>query len=90
MSKFERLCSKVRAILSADWDPIGVRDVPEAKDEYEPYVVPVAKRLMAAISHSNLSNYLLEIETGTMGLGGDNDRARAVAEKLRDIEIAEL
>jgi len=27
--------SKIRAILMADWDPIGVNDVPDAADEYD-------------------------------------------------------
>ena len=89
MSQFERLCQSVRAILATDWDPIGVRDVAEAKDEYEPYVAPIANRLIAAISRPDLSNYLLQIERGSMGLGGNNARARTVAEKLRRIEISE-
>ena len=90
MSQFEGLCSRVRAILSTDWDPIGIRDVPEAKDEYEPYVTPIANKLIAAISVSELSRFLLEIEIDSLGLNGNRDRARAVAEKLRGIDPSTL
>lgn len=30
--------SKIRAILMAKWDPIGVSEVPEAADEYDSYI----------------------------------------------------
>jgi hypothetical protein len=30
--------AKVREVLMREWDPIGVRDAPEAQDEYDSYV----------------------------------------------------
>jgi hypothetical protein len=38
--------------------------------------------IVAGETASALSNYLLGIERATMGLRGDAERARAVAEKL--------
>jgi hypothetical protein len=31
----------VRRVLLEDWDPIGIRDVPQASDEYDSYVMPI-------------------------------------------------
>ena len=28
----------IRAVLMAEWDPIGVSDIPEAADEYDSYI----------------------------------------------------
>ena len=85
MIEFDRLCQRIRAILSSDWDPIGVRDVPQAADEYEPYVIPVANRLMAGEPAAKLARFLLDTETNLLGLDGNARRARAVASKLRAI-----
>ena len=34
-AKFKELHLKVARVLLSEWDPIGIRDVPKASDEYE-------------------------------------------------------
>jgi len=65
-----------------EWDPIGIRDVPQAKDEYDDYAAPIARLLVEGTSVAELSRYLLEIERDTLGLRGDPARASEVATKL--------
>lgn len=72
----------VRVILLKDWDPIGVADVAQAADEYDSYAPPIARMIAAGRSISELTEHLVGIEVDMMGLGGDHDRARAVAVKL--------
>jgi hypothetical protein len=88
MTQFDVLCQRVRSILLTDWDPIGIRDVSGAGDEYDAYVVPIAKRLMAGDRPSEVAKYLLETEVGSLGLNGNAPRARAIAEKLRGIAVS--
>ena len=38
--------AKIREILMHEWDPIGVRDVPQAQDEYDSYVGRVYVMMM--------------------------------------------
>jgi hypothetical protein len=38
--------AQVRRVLMDEWDPIGVRDAPEAQDEYDRYVAEVYVMLM--------------------------------------------
>ncbi len=76
------LSEKIRTVLIADWDPIGVRDVAAARDEYDQYVASVAVLVRAGRTASDLSKYLLEIETETMGLPGDRVRALSVGRKV--------
>jgi hypothetical protein len=82
MAQIDRFHERVSSILLKDWDPIGVHDVPAARDEYDQYVGSIADMLAAGTSASDLSRHLIEIEIGTMGLRGDRDRARRVAESL--------
>lgn len=88
MSKTADLFERVKPILMQDWDPIGVRNVPQARDEYDGYARPIAAMLATKISVSDLSKHLLEIETKSMGLAGNQARALAVAQKLRAIYAA--
>ena len=81
--KADALFSAVRLILMRDWDPIGISDVPAAQDEYDGYVAPLLRLLRDGVSSSALSDTLLRIETVEMGLPGDRERARRVADKLR-------
>jgi len=83
MRQLDHLHRKVKDILLADWDPIGIRDVPQAADEYDGYVTSVVEKIIAGSSVAELSEHLLEIERKAMGLSGDGDRAWSVAVKLR-------
>jgi hypothetical protein len=81
----DRVGEKIREILLNDWDPIGIAGIREAADEYDRYVAPIVQMVVAGNSISDLSKYLIRIETETMGLNGNHDRARSVAAKLRSI-----
>ena len=58
----------IRQILLQDWDPIGVRDVPAAQDEYDGYVGGVYRLLASAASPEAVAEHLRAIETERMGL----------------------
>jgi hypothetical protein len=88
MLSADEMNEQVRTVLLQMWDPIGVANVATARDEYDAYVAPLAQMMRQRRSAAELSRRLLEIETGTMGLPGDQQRARLVAEKL--VAIATL
>lgn len=64
------------------WDPIGVADVPEAGDEYEPYVPALAGLVASGAGIDALAARLVEIECREMGWAGNGVRARDVAMRL--------
>lgn len=82
MTPSHELSSKIRALLLAEWDPIEVRDVPAAQDEYESYIGGVARLIDAGNSALEIADYLLNAEVKDMGLTGDRERAQLVANKL--------
>ena len=73
---------EVCKILMEHWDPIEIRDVPAAQDEYDTYALSFAQMILDKKPRSEISKRLLEIETAAMGLRGNKDRALSVADRL--------
>jgi hypothetical protein len=75
----------VRAVLMDRWDPIGVADVPEAADEYDPYVGAIGERLRSQESADELAAYLTWVQVERMELTATDAAAAndlAVAKQL--------
>ncbi|MGH7210690.1 MAG: hypothetical protein ACREF1_04430 [Acetobacteraceae bacterium] len=61
--------AKVRQVLMEAWDPIGVRGIAEARDEYDMYVDQVYVMLVyQRATRREIETYLHEIATHHMGL----------------------
>jgi hypothetical protein len=60
---------ELRRILMEEWDPIHVNGVPEAADEYDTYLDPLASRLREGAPAEAIADYLTDIEEDRMGLG---------------------
>jgi hypothetical protein len=60
--------SKIRAIFMAEWDPIGVNEVPEAADEYDSYIGGLYDLLEQGASEESIRTYLRQIEIDQMGM----------------------
>ena len=78
------LLKRVRAILLAEWDPIGVADEPAAQDEYDSYAPGVVTLLADHATGRVLADHLLNIERERMGLAGN----KATAEKAANAILA--
>ena len=71
---------RVRAVLMEHWDPIGVRGIEEASDEYDRYVGEVYVMLMDhRASEDGIEAYLYETAAEHMGLGHDEALAGCCA-----------
>jgi hypothetical protein len=72
----------LRRVLMTAWDPIGVADVPEAQDEYDGYLGPVAGLLREGANEKRIAQFLFEIRTERMGMdpraADDRRAARAI------------
>ncbi len=77
-----RLYEFIDEILFNEWDPVGVSDSPEARDEYYGYLPQVFSKAMHGESAQNIADYLREVETERMGLSNYNSNCLAVAEKI--------
>lgn len=82
MPDIRALLRRVGEILISEWDPIGVAKFPAASDEYDAYVPRIAKALFENRSVSDISAMLVGIETASMGLAGNPERAMRAARLL--------
>lgn len=76
---------ELRALLMEAWDPIGVAGIPEAADEYDSYIGPVARLLREDRRVGEIASYLHHVRTSVMGLDGSpemDERDREVATRL--------
>ncbi len=75
----------VKLILHWVWDPIGVRGIEEAADEYDSYAVPVFELLERRSPSQEIAAYLTYIESERMELKPHRDRADEVAILLMEL-----
>ena len=78
----------IRQVLLHQWDPIGVSDIPEAQDEYDSYVGGIYRLLASGASEHQIIERLYNIETVSMGLPGNREYLKGVAEKLAKLDVS--
>ena len=54
----QRVRDAIRRVLLNVWDPIGIRDEPNAQDEYDSYLGPIYELLNTAASDLKIAEYL--------------------------------
>ena len=84
-NRVKRYNNAIRKILLKEWNPIGVKDIPQAQNEYDSYIPQICKMLINHESSENIFQYLRKIETDYMGLCGNQNHTRSIAKKLADI-----
>jgi hypothetical protein len=75
----------IRRVFLEEWDPIGVREEPNAQDEYDSYLGGMVSLLERNASTEEIAGYLREIETDCMGLNPNEQNLAAVAIRLRSL-----
>ena len=79
---------RIRAVFMNDWDPIGVRDIPECTDEYDSYVVPLYSILRQRRSETALLNFLQGAYRDMMGITVPSEESREIATKFLEIDVS--
>ena len=75
----------IRHVFLDIWDPIRVKDEPNAQDEYDRYIGPVFELLITGGSDKQIIEYLDQVVAG-MGMDGSRVSMQAVIDALRAIE----
>lgn len=74
--------AELRELLMEHWDPIRVKDEPEAWDEYDRYVDALLARLADGADVDAVASYLGEVEAGQMELTSGPVECRDVGERV--------
>jgi hypothetical protein len=75
----------VKTVLLWAWDPIGVRGIEEATDEYDSYVPSVLELLERGSADEEVAQYLTSVEREQMQLTPHPSRNENVAALLREL-----
>jgi hypothetical protein len=81
----QQQCMHFDAILQnllKEWDPIGVREIEGAQDEYNRYAGLIYKLLIDRKPELEIFNVLWCLETEHMGLTGNRQATEHFAERL--------
>lgn len=54
-------------VLLRNWDPLGVKDVPQGQDEYDAYVGGVYRLIASGASARQIAEHLMRIESDHLG-----------------------
>lgn len=73
---------RIDEILWEEWDPIGVNEYREARDEYSSYLHGVAELKSSNAGSEIIAHHLLSIEIDPIGLSGNLANCRRVAELI--------
>jgi hypothetical protein len=76
----------IRHVLLDVWDPIGVKDEPNAGDEYDGYIGRIFELLVTGGTDQEIIDYL-EWAVGRMGMDGSRASLQTVVEALRQIDL---
>ncbi len=79
------LYKTIDEILFNDWDPIGVNEFEDARDEYHDYVSEIIILKISGADKDTIASHLLKIETDIIGLFGNLDNCKRVADKILSV-----
>ena len=78
----KRIYNAIDKILWEEWDPIGVNEITTARDEYQSYTLGLFRLKLEGADKDTIANHLFKIETENMGLTGNIENCKKVADKI--------
>ncbi|MBS1683411.1 MAG: hypothetical protein JSS76_01565 [Bacteroidetes bacterium] len=81
------LYKSIDEILWNDWDPIGVNDIEEVRNEYQSYTDAIFSLKIRGSDRKTISDELYKIEAYTIGVLGNRKRCNQIADKIIDLKF---
>ena len=82
----KEIWNKIDEILWKYWDPIGVNDDFDARDEYQSYIGSLYKLILTKANEEKLKNYLRIIEKEEIEIETPDKKMKKTIEKLMEIQ----
>ena len=79
------LYEAIDLILWNDWDPIGINDI-APRDEYQRYTPTIFKLKTSGVDKETIAKTLHQIETISIGVLGNLEHCRQVADKIINLK----
>jgi len=78
MPQDEELYKRIDEFVHYIWDPIGIREIPQARDEYNSYLAAIFSRVKAG-NADEIVEYMKSAAEENMGLSFDQEKAKKIA-----------
>lgn len=78
---------QVKDILMNDWDPIGIKNNPNAKAEYDEYALRIVGMLYSGSNENKIVEYLNMVVAQDLGLPVNDVISKMVSKKLIGLEL---
>lgn len=78
----KRVEKSVKEVLLNEWDPIGVKDNPNAKSEYDSYALKVVGMLYNGAAEDQIFEFLKNVVLHDFELSADENNLHLIAKKL--------
>jgi hypothetical protein len=83
-----KLETEIESVLLNQWDPIGVKNNPHAKAEYNQYALRVLGMIQSRKTESEVFNYLISVVKNDLELQPNEARTRDVVRRLFEVVSA--
>lgn len=83
LPKDAELYRRLEEVVHYIWDPIGVREMPQARDEYQSYMTAIYGRVQVG-DLEEIVEYLKWVASENMGLSFDKEKATEAAKVMLD------
>jgi len=80
--QLESCLSNILQILTYEWDPLQIKDKPDAAQAYEDYAGALCNLLVFQKPLTVIIEYLWEVETRVLGMDGNFTRTEEIAKRL--------
>ena len=80
--KQRQLFNEIDRIIWEDWDPIGVNDNENCRDEYASYIPHLFSLVEQGADYKKIAKHLSDVEKITMGMLGNYEHCEEIAKKL--------
>ncbi len=85
--EYKDLYKAIDEILWNDWDPLGVNDIEEARDEYRSYALQICGLKINGADQDIIAQKLFDFAINEMGLYGRSmEKCRQVAGEIINLE----
>tara|TARA_R100000789_G_scaffold27627_1_gene30652 strand:- start:230 stop:562 length:333 start_codon:yes stop_codon:yes gene_type:complete len=78
----KELFKRTDEVLHYLWDPIGVSDVPEARDEYHEYLPQIFMMIKGNKSEEEISSYMYKVQAEEIGIISNKNKISQVVKIL--------
>jgi hypothetical protein len=88
LERAKEIQAAIANVLLREWDPIGVKNEHQARDEYDRYVGGVYRLLASGASPQKVAEHLCKVEAEWMGFTrASPSQLLPVAEKLCGLDV---